>query len=30
VFGKGFGKVADRLLDDFCKRADEVYSHHAY
>jgi ribosome-associated toxin RatA of RatAB toxin-antitoxin module len=25
VFGKGFGKVADRLLDDFCKRADEVH-----
>jgi ribosome-associated toxin RatA of RatAB toxin-antitoxin module len=25
VFGKGFGKIADRLLDDFCKRADEVY-----
>lgn len=30
VFGKGFGKIADRLLDDFCKRADEVYPHHAY
>lgn len=28
VFGKGFGKVADRLLDDFCKRADEVYGAH--
>ena len=27
VFGKGFGKVADRLLDDFCKRADEVHPH---
>lgn len=25
VFGKGFGKVADRLVDDFCKRADRVY-----
>lgn len=25
VFGKGFGKIADRLLDDFCKRADEVH-----
>lgn len=25
VFGKGFGKIANRLLDDFCKRADEVY-----
>jgi len=25
VFGKGFGKIADRLVDDFCKRADEVY-----
>jgi len=30
VFGKGFGKIADRLLDDFCKRADEVYPHNAY
>ena len=26
VFGKGFGKVADRLVDDFCKRAEGVYS----
>jgi len=25
VFGKGFGRIADRLLDDFCKRADEVH-----
>ena len=25
LFGTGFGKVASRLLDDFCKRADEVY-----
>ena len=25
IFGKGFGKVADRLVDDFCKRADTVY-----
>ena len=25
VFGAGFGKVADRLLSDFCRRADEVY-----
>jgi ribosome-associated toxin RatA of RatAB toxin-antitoxin module len=25
MFGKGFGKVANRLVDDFCKRADEVY-----
>lgn len=25
LFGRGFGKVADRLVDDFCKRADEVY-----
>lgn len=25
AFGKGFGKVADRLVSDFCKRADEVY-----
>jgi len=30
VFGKGFGKIADRLLDDFCKRADEVYHHDPY
>ena len=26
VFGKGFGKVADRLVDDFCQRAATVYS----
>jgi len=26
LFGKGFGRIADRLVDDFCKRADEVYS----
>ena len=26
LFGRGFGKIADRLVDDFCKRADEVYS----
>ena len=25
VFGVGFGRVADRLVDDFCNRADEVY-----
>jgi ribosome-associated toxin RatA of RatAB toxin-antitoxin module len=25
VFGRGFGRIADRLVDDFCKRADEVY-----
>jgi len=25
LFGKGFGRVADRLVDDFCKRAEEVY-----
>lgn len=25
VFGKGFGKIANRLVDDFCKRAEEVY-----
>lgn len=25
MFGKGFGKVADRLVDDFCKRAEQVY-----
>lgn len=30
VFGKGFGKIADRLLDDFCKRADEVYRRDSY
>lgn len=30
VFGKGFGKIADRLLDDFCKRADEVYQNNAH
>ena len=25
MFGKGFGKIANRLVDDFCKRAEEVY-----
>ena len=25
LFGKGFGKIADRLVDDFCKHADTVY-----
>ncbi len=25
VFGKGFGKIVDRLVSDFCKRADKVY-----
>lgn len=25
LFGRGFGKMADRLVDDFCKRADQVY-----
>ena len=25
VFGKGFGKVANRLVEDFCKRAETVY-----
>jgi len=25
VFGKGFGKIVDRLVSDFCKRADRVY-----
>ena len=25
MFGRGFGKVADRLVDDFCKRAEKVY-----
>ncbi len=25
VFGKGFGHIADRLVLDFCKRADVVY-----
>lgn len=25
VFAKGFGKIANRLVDDFCKRAEEVY-----
>lgn len=25
LFGKGFGKIADRLVDDFCKRAERVY-----
>jgi ribosome-associated toxin RatA of RatAB toxin-antitoxin module len=26
LFGKGFGKIADRLVDDFCSRADSVYA----
>jgi ribosome-associated toxin RatA of RatAB toxin-antitoxin module len=26
LFGKGFGKIADRLVDDFCRRAETVYS----
>jgi ribosome-associated toxin RatA of RatAB toxin-antitoxin module len=25
LFGTGFGKVANRLLEDFCKRAQVVY-----
>lgn len=25
LFGRGFGRVADRLVDDFCKRAAKVY-----
>ena len=25
LFGKGFGRVADRLVDDFCRRAEKVY-----
>ena len=25
VFGKGFGKIANRLVEDFCKRAEKVY-----
>lgn len=26
MFGKGFGKIANRLVEDFCKRAEKVYS----
>lgn len=26
VFGKGFGKVANRLVEDFCLRAERVYA----
>lgn len=26
LFGRGFGKVADRLVIDFCKRAEAVYT----
>lgn len=26
LFGKGFGKIADRLVEDFCRRAEKVYS----
>ena len=25
MFGKGFGKVANRLVEDFCQRAEKVY-----
>ena len=25
MFGKGFGKIADRLVEDFCLRAAKVY-----
>jgi ribosome-associated toxin RatA of RatAB toxin-antitoxin module len=25
VFGKGFDKIANRLVDDFCRRAEVVY-----
>ena len=25
AFGKGFGKIADRLVEDFCQRAAAVY-----
>lgn len=26
MFGKGFGKIANRLVEDFCRRAEEVYA----
>ncbi len=26
LFGEGFGRIANRLVEDFCKRADEVYA----
>jgi ribosome-associated toxin RatA of RatAB toxin-antitoxin module len=25
MFGKGFGRIANRLVEDFCKRAEKVY-----
>jgi len=25
MFGKGFGKIANRLVEDFCRRAEKVY-----
>lgn len=25
MFGKGFGKIANRLVEDFCQRAEKVY-----
>ena len=25
MLGKGFGKVANRLVEDFCRRAEKVY-----
>lgn len=26
MFGKGFGKIANRLVEDFCRRAEQVYA----
>jgi ribosome-associated toxin RatA of RatAB toxin-antitoxin module len=26
MFGKGFGKIANRLVEDFCRRAEAVYA----
>ncbi len=26
LFGKGFGRIADQLVDEFCKQADKVYT----
>lgn len=26
MFGKGFGKIANRLVEDFCRRAESVYA----
>jgi ribosome-associated toxin RatA of RatAB toxin-antitoxin module len=29
AFSRGFAHIADRMVRDFCTRADEVYEHRA-